>query len=232
MKEERINQRKTWKKAAKQIIRTHYVMAVILCMIAVFFGTEFVFIRTQAENLYAITTGQEIRLGGSLLKLDSVSARDKVINDLIEDNINAGRQDAAAQLEQYRNTKISNSVLGRQKGIFASVANTVSSGHLYMILFGGLHSLLHSTRIASGLVVLGSLILSVMVWIFLKNMYRAILRRSFMEARLYASVPMSHLLHFRLMGRWIRAALTLLLQSVFEFLWSLTVVGIFIKHFS
>ena len=232
MKEERINQRKLWKKTAKQVIRTHYVMAVILCMIAVFFGTEFVFIRTQAENLYAITTGQEIRLGGSFLKLDSVSARDKVISDLIEDNINAGRQDAAAQLEQYRNTKISNSVLGRQKGIFASVANTVSSGHLYMILFGGLHSLLHSTRIASGLVVLGSLILSVMVWIFLKNMYRAILRRSFMEARLYDSVPMSHLLHFRLMRRWTRAALTLLLQSVFEFLWALTVAGIFIKHFS
>ena len=232
MKEYRKATRKAWKKAAKKTVRTHYVMAVILCMIAVFFGSEFVFIRTQAENLYAGITGQEIRLGGSLLKLDSLSARNKVISDLIEDNINAGREDAAEQLEAYKNAKISKDVLGRQKGIFASVANTVASGHLYMILFGGLHSLIHSTRIASALVVLGALILTILVWIFLKNMYRAVLRRAFMEARLYDSVPMSHLLHFRLMGRWRRAAITLLLQSVFEFLWALTVVGIFIKHYS
>ncbi|MBR6950574.1 MAG: DUF975 family protein [Oscillospiraceae bacterium] len=232
MNENRIDLRKSWKKRAKQVVKTHYVMAVILCLIAVFFGTEFVFIRTQAENLYAAATGQEIRLGGSMLKLDSVSARDKVISDLIEDNINAGRQDAAEQLTLYKNAKLTNSVLGRQKGIFASVANTVASGHLYMILFGGLHSLLHSTRVASALVVLGSLLLTVLAWIFLQNMYRAILRRVFLEARVYGSVPMSHLLHFRLMGRWVRAAMTLLLQSVLEFLWALTVVGVFIKHFS
>ena len=232
MNENRIDLRKSWKKRAKQVVKTHYVMAVILCLIAVFFGTEFVFIRTQAENLYAAATGQEIRLGCSMLKLDSVSARDKVISDLIEDNINAGRQDAAEQLTLYKNAKLTNSVLGRQKGIFASVANTVASGHLYMILFGGLHSLLHSTRVASALVVLGSLLLTVLAWIFLQNMYRAILRRVFLEARVYGSVPMSHLLHFRLMGRWVRAAMTLLLQSVLEFLWALTVVGVFIKHFS
>ncbi len=232
MEENRTALRKSWKKRAKQTVKTHYVMAVILCLVAVFFGTEFVFIRTQTENLYAAVTGQEIRLGGSMLKFDTQSARDKVISDLIEDNINAGRQDAAEQLTRYKNAKISSSVLGRQKGIFASVANTVASGHLYMILFGGLHSLLHSTRIASALVVFSSIVLSVLIWIFLKNMYRTVLRRVFMEARLYASVPMSHLLHFKFMGRWKRAALTLLLQSVFEFLWALTVVGVFIKHFS
>jgi uncharacterized membrane protein len=63
-------------------------------------------------------------------------------------------------------------------------------------------------------------------------MYRAILRRAFLEARVYETVPVSHLLHFKLLHRWTRVALTLLLKSIYEFLWTLTVVGIFIKYFS
>lgn len=226
------NGRKLWKQQARKVIRTHYLLMVFLCLVAVFYGTELGFIRGNAENLYNAVTGQITELGGDPLKMNPANARDKVFRDLVEDNIKAGKIDAAEQLQAYREAKLTNSVVGRQSGIFASIANNISSGHLYMLIFGGLHSIIHSTRIASALVVSISLLVSIFLWVFLKNMYRAILRRAFLEARVYETVPVSHLLHFKLLHRWTRVALTLLLKSVYEFLWTLTVVGIFIKYFS
>ncbi len=171
--------RKQWKKTAKQTVRAHYVMFVVLCLIAVFFGNEFSYVKANAQNLYNGITGKPVEVGGYVLKFDSESARQKVFQDLIDDNVEAGRLKAAEQMEAYRQEALTNSVTGRRSGIFAAIANELSSGHLYLIIFGGLHSVIHSTRLATALVVLASLLLSVAVWIFLKNVYKAVLRRVF-----------------------------------------------------
>ncbi|MBQ5951967.1 MAG: DUF975 family protein [Lachnospiraceae bacterium] len=225
--------RRAWKKKARGVVRAHYLLLVIVCLVSVFYGTEFGFVRESAQGLYDSLTGRITEIGGEVLKVDMDSARDKVLMELVQDNIEAGREKAASQLLEYQESKEDpGAVIGRRRGVFATIANEITSGHLYMILFSGLHGLFHSSRLSSAIVVFGNLLLAVLAWVFLKNMYQAVLRRIFLEARLYPEVPVSHVLHIRLVGRWIRASLTLLLRSIYEVLWSLTVVGFFIKHYS
>ncbi|MBR6955407.1 MAG: DUF975 family protein, partial [Firmicutes bacterium] len=139
---------------------------------------------------------------------------------------------AAIQLEEYRQEKLTNDVTSRKNGIFAAVANNISSGNLYMIIFEGLHSVIHSTRVTSAIIVFFSMMAAIALWIFIKNMLGAIMRRVFLEARLYKTVPVSHMLHFKLVKRWFRASMTLLLTTIFQYLWFITVIGGFIKMYS
>ena len=223
--------RRKWKKNARAVLRGHYFLLTVLCLATVFFGTEFGYVKSHAVNLYYAVTGQYSELGGDILKLDADSTRQRVLQDLIDDNIQAGRTAAADKLEAYREKKLTNSVIGRQSGIIAAVANEISSGHLYVTVFSALHSIIHSERAASAIVVAADLLLTVLFWVFFQNVYQAVLRRMFLEARIYPTVPVSHLLHLRLMRRWRRASFTLLLKSVLETLWWFMLVGGIIKHY-
>ena len=224
--------RRAWKKRARKVVRSHYLLLVLLCAISVFYGAEFGFVQSNAESLYTVITGQDVVLGGNALKLDTEKARHKVISDLIQDNEAAGRETAAAQLREYENGELTTSILGRQNGVLAGVANAFSSGSFYLDLFHGAHSIVHSTQGAAALLIFLGLLLSALVWIFLKNLYQAILRRAFLEARCYETVPVGHLLHFRMTRRWIRASLTLLLETILYTLWCFTIVGALIKRYS
>ena len=273
--------RKELKTKARSVFRAHYIILVVACLVAVMYGTEFDFVKSNAHNLYKFATGQEIVFGEDYLKLgkdvastvtgkipDSVtdtvkesveaekeitdSVRDnvtdevlgetgqpdeesgtgRVLGDLINDDAESGKAHAEEQLEEYHNQGVDKSVTGRNSGIFAAIANDISSGNLYMIFYDGIESVIHSHRISSALVVILTMMISVMVWIFIKNMITAILRRLFLEARLYPEVPISHVWHFRLVKRWTRASLTLLITTVFQYLWGITVIGGIIKNFS
>ena len=224
--------RREWKKAARDVVRTHYLMLVALCLAAVFFGTEFGYVKSHSVNLDYAVTGQTAQIGGDILKINTNNVRQKVLQDLIDDNIKAGKVRAARQLLEYRNEKLTNSAVSRRSGIFAAAANEISSGQLYVTIFNGLHSLIHSQRISTAIVVAGDLLLAIAVWIFLKNVYQTLLRRVLLEARVYPEVPVTHLLHLKLAGRWFRASMTLLLRSIMEFLWWLTIAGGFIYHYA
>ena len=223
--------RKEWKKNARRVLRTHYLLLVVLCLIIAFFGTEYNYMVNNAGSYYELVTGKPLE-NGNTLKLNPHKTREKVLGDLIEDNTEAGNADAAQQLEAYRDGEITGEILGRNRGIFATFANLFSSGKLYMIIFGGLHSIIHSSRFASAFLVLVVMLADLAVWIFLKNMISAILRRMFLEARTYEVVPVSHILHFKLLGRWVRTAMTLLVVYIFELLWWVTIIGGVIKHYS
>ena len=223
--------RKEWKQKARRVLRTHYLLLVVLCLCVACFGTEFNHMYGNAQGLYELATGKTMESAGTL-KLNPEKTRQKVLSDLIDDNVEAGKEDAAQQLEAYRDAELTNEVIGRSRGIFATLANLFSSGKLYMIIFGGMHSILHSSRVASALLVFLVMLVNLAVWVFLKNVLGGVIRRLFLEARTYEIVPVTHVLHFRLLGRWIRASLTLLLSFIFESLWWLTIVGGVIKHYS
>ena len=116
--------RKRWKRQARKVVKAHYVLFMMLCLTAVFFGTEFGYVKWHAVNLYKVIIGQPIELGGDVLKLNAGNAREKVLNDLIQDNIEAGRKEAAQQLEAYENEKLTGTVVGRKSGVFAAFANS------------------------------------------------------------------------------------------------------------
>ncbi len=232
MEKNRHEQRVEIKKRAKDVVRSHFILLVIICLVVSYYGTELNFVTDNVELLWKYVTGQPIEWVDDNLKIDNSKSSDKVLQDLINDNYKAGKTHAAIQLEEYRQQKLTNDVKSRKNGIFAAVANNISSGNLYMIIFEGLHSVIHSTRVTSAIIVFFSMMAAVAFWIFIKNMLGAIMRRVFLEARLYKTVPVSHMLHFKLVKRWFRASMTLLLTTILQYLWFLTIIGGLIKMYS
>ena len=232
MEKIRHEQRVEIKKRAKDVVRSHFILLVIICLVVSYYGTELNFVTDNVELLWKYVTGQPIEWVDDNLKIDNSRSSDKVLQDLINDNYKAGKTHAAIQLEEYRQQKLTNDVKSRKNGIFAAVANNISSGNLYMIIFEGLHSVIHSTRVTSAIIVFFSMMAAVAFWIFVKNMLGAIMRRVFLEARLYKTVPVSHMLHFKLVKRWFRASMTLLLTTILQYLWFLTIIGGLIKMYS
>ena len=216
---------------ARGTVKRHYVLLTLLCALSIFVGTEFNNVLNNAQTWYEILRGRQIQIALEGLGNDR-SAWRKVLMDVIEDNIEAGNIEASQRMALLKQATSPKSILGRQRGVLAAVMNNVTSGNLVAMISTAVSNAIHSRKFFSLLLVVLGLLVYLAVWAYLRNTYRAVLRRGMLEARSYDVVPTSHLLHIRLVKRWTRAALTLLLQTVYESLWMLTIVGGVIKHYS
>jgi len=227
-----LSERKQWKKRAKAIVKRHYVMFVILCLVAMFYGTEFNYVVTHTENTYRVLTNISHEL------------KDKTLHEFTEELFSGGDGNAAegiailqvenelsSEIKSRANAKLT-AIVGGNRGALSSVVDMFNSGQLLYMLVDATRSMAHSKDIIIIIMIMGSVLISLFLWVFLKNVYTAILRRMFLEARLYEEVPFFHVLHFKIYGRWIRASLTMLLRTAFLTLWWLTLVGGVIKTFS
>ena len=224
--------RKEMKANARKVVKAHWLMLVLVCLLSVFFGTEFGYIKTHAQNTYNFVTGQEIELGIGSFKNNSDSTRNAVLNDLADDNVDAGREKSQEQLKEYEEEGFSKTITGRKSGIFAGIANSISSGHLYLVIFDAIESIMHSSKVSSIILIILSTLVTVAVWVFIKNMCQVMIRRVFLESRTYEIVPASHMLYPKFVHRWFRTSITLLVATVYEVLWALTIIGYPIKHYA
>ena len=222
--------RKDLKRQARGSIKRHYMLIVVLCAVSIFLGVEFTGTASDAQTLYDMITGNvtSIDVGDQSI---SRNFWNQVLEDVIDNDLEQGREDAAKRIEEYKDSD-SSSILGRSRGILASIVNNISSGQLYITIATALYNISHSEGWTAALMILASLLLIVSVWVFFRNFYRAVLRRAMLEARTYKNFPPSHLLHINHVRRWMRVSMTLLLESVFQTLWNLTIVGGFIKYYS
>ena len=220
--------RKAIRKKARKHVRGHYALLVLICAVAILFGDDFHGIMSNAQNLYDMLTDQvtEIEIIGIKGRRETAS---KIVKDMIEDRLAAGDAYAA---EGAGAGEDPNPVLGRSRGVFAAAVNNIRSGRMYAMIGTGLNNIVHSRELANALLVAGGLALQMLVWVLVINMLGVVLRRAFLETRAYAVFPMNHMFHLIKVRRWIRASLTMLLAVVYETLWSLTLVGGFIKHYS
>ena len=226
---------KTLKKRARDHVRHHYMLLVVMCAVSIFLGTEFSSIVSNAQTWYDILRNRETELDmeGVLDNLgDRSGVAGKLINNARGVNLDTGRDEAESRIRALKAKSDPNAMLGRQKGVLATVMNSLDSGRLYVTLGAALYSVVQSRQAVVVILILVSMVAYGGVWVFLRLLYRGTLRRAFLETRIYARMPMSHLLHFRMTRRWVRASLTLLLAAVYETLWDLTLVGGFIKRYS
>ena len=203
---------------ARGCVKRHYVLLTLLCAISIFVGTEFNNVLNNAQTWYEILRGRQIQVALEGIGSDRSVWR-KIVNDVIEDNIEAGNIEASQRMALMKQATSPRSVLGRQRGVLAALVNNISSGYLVAMISTAVHSAIHSRKFFSLLLVVLGLLVYLAVWAYLRNTYKAVLRRGMLESRCYEVVPTGHLLHIRLVKRWTRAALTLLLQTVYESLW-------------
>ena len=241
-------QRKELKKKGHKVVRSHYFLLTFLMIVMAFFGTEFRMAREglsgDALHVY-ISDAEESSPGqaadessggenpGSFLdKGDPVVNPDSILGELMAGNLQRGDEMATELDEQIAKEGDISKTLGRTRGVLAQVVNSVSSGRLMVRIAQGIRGIVSSDAAAGVVISVISLLVFILSFIFLKNVYSAVVRRLFLEARVYEKVSFLEGLHFAAVRRWIRASVTMFLRYLFSMLWSLTVVGGFIKFFS
>lgn len=241
------SQRKELKKRSRQVVRSHYFLLVFLMIVMAFFGNEF---RMAKEGL-SRKTFLEIRQGGdeettegtagepagtedpgSVLDDGAVLDSDRVLSELMRGNLQRGDEIAGELDEQIAENGDDSRTLGRTRGVLAEVVNAASSGRIMVRIAQGIRGIVSSDKAVGVVISVVSLLVFVLSFVFLKNVYSAVVRRLFLEARVYEKVSFLEGLHFLAVKRWIRASMTMLLKYVLQMLWSLTIIGGIIKYFS
>lgn len=225
-------QRKQWKAAARRSVKAHYGLFLALCLLAALIGAEFTSalfpLQTVGEDLESPSSSvATIRSGAELMNSDVVRL---VVWDLVRGDLAAGRsavadyQAAAAQ---------ETGPLAHQKGVLAAVSDRIFSGQFVLDLFdrAGQH-LSYRTEVVV-LVVLAVAFQAVLMF-FLKDCYVILVRRAFLQGRVYEALPLGSLTFFLLRRprRWLHAAWTMGVLFVYRTLWACTLVAIPIKHYS
>lgn len=215
---------KVLKKRARSTVKHHYFLLVLLCLLAVFWGVEFNSAGNLADGLNSAAT-----TNNNPFISESSSG---VLEDITNNDLSKGVAKSSSLLQQYKDGKDSTSIRGRTRGSLAGLVNNISSGQLYVKVANALLSITHSGKAVAVIFILLAMTFYLMIWIFVKNVYKAVMRRMFLEARIYKKVPFSHTIHLLAVKRWIRASVTLFITHVFNALWWLTIVGGVIKTFS
>lgn len=217
---------KELKRKGRHTLRTHYFLLVILCLVAVIWGGEF----ASSGNLSSANSTMDTSNTSSVLLLDSNS--ENVFVDIIGNKLQSGKTASDTAFKDYQSGEDSTKVLGRTRGVLAHTVNTVTSGKLYMKIASGVYSITKSGKAVAVIFTIVSMLFYLSIWVFAKKIYTVIMRRMFLEARVYDRVPLQNMLHLLSVRKWCKASLSMFLCTIFQFLWSLTIIGGFIKVFS
>ena len=184
--------RRDWKRAARKTVFSHYWMAIMVCLVAAFLGTEFT---------------------GSLESLHFTRQKWDVISNFLA---SFGRPGAAAN----------------SRGVFAIAVNKIADGSLQNIVNNTIMSLAGSSEFWQSFGIVVSSLVSMTYWVLVTHTFVVILRRLFMEMRVYEEVPPYRALYLHSARCWGHTSLALLRVAIQRGLWWLTIIGGAIKTFS
>ena len=226
--------RKELKQNGRRSLKKNYWLFVAICLIAVFMGSEFggsldgIRANIAPVNVKEYSTLDSAKEG---LGITNANVADAVITNLIQGQAEEGRR-ISERVEKNLKSADGNRILERQKGVFADLANSISSGKIYVNAFD------RATRVfkSKNFVVLMFVIIAAMYHLallfMLKECYVVTTRRLFLEGRIYDKVPLYTFVYLVKSRKWIKSAFTMMLTFVYKLLWGMTVIAIPIKHYS
>lgn len=195
----RKKERKEMKANARHILKKHYWLMLVICLMGAFIGAEY------AESLSVLS----IRSSQSFSDSGAASIH----------------SDATFETA-------SNPVLGGTRGVFSMVVNAVTSGSFIVKFYQTVSGLIGSSSLAMVLLILlGFLVLGFFSF-FIQYSYLVAARRVVLEARTYKKIPAQRFLFLIRVKRWAQTAWNMFVLVIFQFLWSLTIIGLFIKRYS
>lgn len=202
--------RKELKKNGKENLKKHYLIFLLLCLIAAFIGSEFVNslsiteIKIAVDNTQVLPNSFKRTVAGTVQKVENISSK-------------------------LKNQK---KLFASSRGVFASVINAADSGSLYLTIVYGIRSIAGTSSCVIVISIILSFLLYFLFWVLVVNTYRVILRRMFLEGRIYEKISFKNCLFLLRTQKWHKASLTMLKTSIYEILWTFTIVGGVIKRYS
>lgn len=203
--------RKELKKSAKQNIKKHFILFVLILAIASFIGAEF------KGSLYLTVANQDNML-------------ESIVSSMRENGVEQTIENIKQEAENYKNS--GDSFFGRSNGVFASSFNAISSGSIYLVGFSVLNNVVHSSTTTMIISIIVAMLLYFLFWFYIVNVYQVLSRRMFLEGRTYKKVPFSRLVFLKRTKRWNKVSRAMFRKYIYQSLWDLTVIGGIIKHYS
>ncbi len=232
--------RKKAKSIAKARLSINYWIFSAACFLAIFFGVEYTFSMESLSGWIDNTPGYVSQIQNGKMPMDALapfhhSAFD-VLGEIINGNAEKGKKISDEILRENQNSSdhviLEKVELGRKDGVFATIANAVSSGSPFITVYIGLKSMVGSDNIAMALFIIIAILIIFVVWALVVNSYRVVYRRIFLEGYLYDRVQIKTFVHFIRVRKYLKITLTMLVYIGLKILWALTIVGGVIKHFS
>lgn len=206
--------RKEIKKSARSVVKKHYLILLLVCLIASFIGAEF-----SSSTIITRNTDNIINAEGKILEKTKAKMLDKTIKKQIK------------TIEREKE-KIAGDNSTKKRGVFASAISTVSNGNIFLKLVDAITSITSSKSIGIMISILISFIFIFSVWYFLQNTYKVISRRIFLESRIYEKVSYQKFLFLIRTRKLTSAAFTMFVVKIYQWLWNLTIIGGIIKRYS
>ena len=243
-----MNTRKEWKKAGKKSLKAHYWIFITVCLLAAIIGTEYEvsleFFSADKDNIRVVKQAEEGKKVVDKVREEGSAALPSTLDDRFSENIMVdlakGNADKAEKktIENEKKEKKKKDTIGgvislnHQRGVLANIVNKVSSGAVIVTIYSAILSIVKDNNWASFIFVSLAALILIALWIFLVNVYRVIMKRIFMEGSTYEKVQFNRFLFLSRVGRHFKVSKAALKWTVYETLWSLTIVGYFIKHYA
>lgn len=216
--------RKGMKANARKAYKRHYWMIVVICLFTSVFGVAYSSLTWSVNASSPSATVQEDGTAQS----DNVS---KVLENLLVGDESQARRQVEHNQEQIVQND-TNAMMGRKRGVFASLLNSFSSGSVILSMADAANSIVHNDGVAVAVPIVVSLAVYLFVWLFVQQTYRVVMMRMLLEGRTYDKLPVSRFLYPITTRKWLSMAKVMLLENVFLFLWTFTIIGAFIKPYS
>lgn len=202
--------RKELKVQARKSLKKHYLMYVAVCMIALFLGT-------QVSNFNSVIHLYSPENAADEEVVDAGSVHEEYgIGNIIEEK----RQEEGKEIP------------AKKQGVLRPLINGIASGSIEMKVASAINSFVGSETAGEWVLVLAGLAVVFGFWFLVQNLYCVVSARIFLEGRCYEKIPVQRFLFLLRIKRWCKAAWILFVKWFYGFLWTLTIVGGIIKHYS
>lgn len=248
--------RKILKQRARERLKKNYAIFVFACFFAAVLGVQF------ANSLGVTKINSTIREfeSGRILEENSESVKENVNQNMItsasastgnnfvsildylfEDSGSLvykslygkngeAEKEIAKSIEE--NKKNETAIIGKSRGVLAGMFNTISSGSIVVKMSRGLQNIFKDKNTIMGIMIIIAMIIQFSIWFFIKNTYHVVYRRVMLEGSTYDKIPFNRFTFLLRVKKWCRTSWIMFVKWLFQTLWSLTIIGGIIKHYS
>lgn len=215
-------ERKVIKGKARQVVKGNYWRIVAVCFVVAFVTGSY----SQAGTLSLFNARNNEAEIEEAIKTDISKTGNnnlQVIESILESIGDISEEEKAIQEKENQERF--------NRGVFSLLFNNITDSD--SVVFGVLNivneGIFKGKMLSSLLMVLGTLI-TVGFWFFISNLVKVGERRFFLETTFYNETSIRRLLLPVTVKRWVRSCTVMFFKESYQFLWTLTIVGGFIKR--